>query len=137
VNERKHMSMQTEAFLSTNALYLLVAGPLALIIFVIFRFLLKVNTWYLFDLLTLLFPGVLYWLLDMNNINRLLRRPGKSLGNLVELIFIGIGFGLVFLLRGIVNKKAPMYSRAVSLGAFWIMVILTLCVYLLMPSLPE
>jgi hypothetical protein len=62
----------------------------------------------------------------------------KSLGNIIaESISIGIGCGLIFLLRAILGNKFPNDSRKFSLLGILLMVVLTVCVYIFTPSLPE
>lgn len=125
-----------EAFIGFNAIYLLTAVPLTVIIYLIFRLYYKVTEWYYTDLFLIIMPGNLYLILDKADLDKLLN-ISKSLGNMVELMFIGIGCGLIFLLRAILGKKFPNYSRRFSLLGVLLMVVLTVFVYIFTPSLPE
>lgn len=126
-----------ETFIDINTIYLLTAVPFTVIIFLIFRVSFKVTKWHMTDLFTVLHPGILYALLYMNRFHRLIGIT-KSLGNIItESIFIGIGCGLIFLVRAILGKKFPNDSKKFSLLGILLMVVLTVCVYIFTPSLPE
>lgn len=129
--------MNMDAFLIINTIYLIPAIILSTTIFFIFKFRFKIKIWYLSDIFIVLSPGNLYFILDRIRLERFLG-SSKSLGNIItELISIGIGCGLIFLLRAILGKKFPNNSRKFSLLGILLMVILTVCVYIFTPSLPE
>ena len=123
--------MYAEAFLTLNLLYLGAMLPIAVLIFLIFRFGLRMKEWYRLDLIAVLAPGVLYWLLD-ESVNR-----GKTLANLVEPIWIGFLCGGIFLVRCVIARRYPDRSRRISLYALGAMVLVTVAVYLFTPGLPE
>ncbi len=113
--------------------YLKVAFPLTIIIFVIFRFILAVKNWHIADVLMLLFPGAIYLIIYTTRIDRLIRNP-KTLGSLSGPIWLGIVCGGIFLIRCILAKKMPAYSKKIVSIALMVMLIVTLGIAILIPS---
>jgi hypothetical protein len=112
--------------------YLKVAFPLTIIIFVIFRFILAVKIWHIADVLMLLFPGLIYLIIYAIRIDRLILNP-KRLGSLSGPIWLGIVCGVIFLIRCILAKKMPAYSKKIASIALMVMLIITIGIAILTP----
>ncbi len=112
--------------------YLKVAFPLTIIIFVIFRFILAVKNWHIADVLMLLFPGAIYLIIYTTRIDRLIRNP-KTLGSLSGPIWLGIVCGVLFLIRCILAKKIPAYSKKIAFIALMVMLIITIGIAIFTP----
>lgn len=129
--------MKMEAFLAINSIYLLTALPLAGLVFLFSRFFFKIKEWYLSDLIMVLTPGFIYFIMDRCRIERLFGHS-KTLANLVaELVILGVSCGLIFLLRTLLGRRFPEYSKELSLIVIPIIFILTVGIYIFMPTLPE
>ena len=125
-----------ETFLICNVLYWPTVFLLIGTVFLIFRFILKAKTWFVTDVIAIPVPAVLWPTLYELRLHRLLGHS-KTLSNLLEPIWIGILCSVVFLLRSLLARKYPGYSRRISLYALLAMVLVTVAVYLFTPGLPE
>lgn len=131
------MAIRLDAFFTMNGMYLIFVTPLAAVIFLVFRFLLKVKTWFIFDLLAILMPGFFYWILYVNRVHRYLMGTGKTLANLIELPIIGISCGLIFFIRSLLAQKLPQHSRRFSMAFFFSILLFTFFIYIFTPALTE
>ena len=123
--------MKFEGPLAVFTLYLVPAALTTAIIFVLLRRSLDVK-WYWWETLCLLIPGIIYCLIDWVNLGK-----GKSLGNLVEPIIIGVAYAVAIVIRA---KLGSIYFDRNLLFAIIVPIVLTILavsIYFLMPSLPE
>ncbi len=122
------------SFLVYNIFYLASAVPLSLVTYIIFRFYYKNKTWYTHDIVGLASPGTVYFFLSFLGVFCFF---GKTLSNMFEPLFIGVGAAVVFFIRALLAKrhpdKAEKYSELASLST----IILTVIVYVFFPSLTE
>ena len=127
------MNIKTYSFLVNLGLYFVTSLPLCVITFSIYSFGLKYKNWKIYDLFTLLLPGLIYSIIE--NIHYF--HQHKSLSNIIEPAVIGLIFGICFFLRIFFSRIKPEKTQFFSISAMILMVVVTLCIYFLFPSLPE
>ena len=124
--------MKIGSFLMYNGVYLLFCAPILAIIWCVFRFGLKSKIYYKADLMFLL-GGVIYWA-----IYEISPSPGKTLSNAVaEPFYISIIASILFLTRSLLCKRYPSKTTFIITATLLILLVSTIAVFLLTPSLPE
>ena len=128
--------MKIESFLAYNGIYLLFCLPILTTIYSIFRFGLKskIHSWV--DLL-FLSGGFLYWLLYETR-TYFPSSSGKTLSNAIgEPFYIAIIAAVLFLTRSLLSKRYPSKSEFIITVTLLALLVCTLAVFFLTPSLPE
>jgi hypothetical protein len=125
-------SLTLYAFGVDNGLYLMIAAPFALSVYVLFRYWLKVSFWHMNDLLFVVLPGTVYWALDESF------RLSKTLANgVIEPFIVAILCGVLFLARALIGKYRPGQAYLAARIYLIFIFIIPLSVYLLTPFVPE
>ncbi len=125
--------MEFEGLPAVFTLYIVPAVLMAGLVLFVSRRILAVPKWYRWEPVLIVFPGVVYCVLD--SFPRL--GEGKSLGNLSEPILVAIAYGFVLMIRAIGGHSHPPTNKHFAIIAPIVGVLLAILVFFLMPSLPE
>ena len=120
-------------FLVLNGYYLSGLGFACLGIFC-FLFLFKrvERHWFQWEIPLALLPGIAYWWLDFVNFP-----SGKSIANLIEPIFVGLGYGVLVLIRLVIASQRPRAERYLAPSVPVFGILLAVAVFFTTPPLPE
>lgn len=125
------------AFFSINGIYLLFNLPLILVILVVFNYILKTKNWFMSDIVFVVFPGVLYWVLELLRIYKYLGYS-KTLANLVfELECLAVSSFVLFLVRSLLGKYYLNSAKNISYMSLAIMIVATIVIFIFTPPIPE
>ena len=125
------------AFFSINGIYLLFNLPLIIVIYVVFNYILKTKNWFMSDIGFVLFPGVLYWVLELLRIYKYFGYS-KTLANLVfELECLAVSSFVLFLVRSLLGKYYLNSAKNISYMSLALMIVVTIFIYIFTPPIPE
>ena len=130
------MEMTLYAIAACLSLYLMFAGPICAVLFLLYRYWKKYRQWNLIDLAGVFLPGLFYGFLLETRIYKIIG-SGKTLANLVEPMALGILCGVIFFLRCHLGYRQAKTHRHLSWIFFTLMMIATILIMLLVPALPE
>lgn len=120
-------------FLIKNLLFFMISVPGSLIVFFVFLLFYKYSKWEVFDLLSLVIPIQLHSLLiEFTSIKN--KGTGNDIG---EPIYLGIIFVIVIIIRAILGKLTPDFSKKYALYSFIFMIAFAIAIYFIVPDLGE
>ncbi len=125
-----------EAFLAYNTLYFCLVLPISALVFLVARCRYAVKKWYLPDVIMLIFPVILYWLLDGLRVHRYLGHS-KTLANLAELVWLAVFVCCLFVLRVLMAGRGEKIAKYSSYIFVVCACLATLAVYCFTPALAE
>jgi NADH:ubiquinone oxidoreductase subunit 2 (subunit N) len=120
-----------EYFIHYILVYLITVVPLTAVIFVVFRFFLKMREWYASDWIMLVIPGAIYIMMEKLRPDRLISM--RVLENIDASIAIGILCALIFLIRCFSARKRREDAKKFSYLSVIVMTIATIIVLMVAP----
>lgn len=124
-------------FLSIIGIYALFNFPPIILTFLIFNYILKTKNWFISDICFVIFPGILYWVMELFRIYKYFD-CSKTLANLVfELECLAVSSFVLFLIRSLLGKHYISTAKKISYISLAIMLAVTIFIFIITPPIQE